>query len=91
MEPNVLTLGYILASISFIVGLRMLSHPATARRGNLIAAAGMTIAIFGTIFLFKDEYGNRLRNYGWIFSAILIGAVIGTFAAKKVKMKWIVT
>ena len=75
MEPNVLTLGYILASISFIVGLRMLSHPATARRGNLIAAAGMTIAIFGTIFLFKDEYGNRLRNYGWIFSAILIGAV----------------
>lgn len=86
MEPNVLTLGYILASISFIVGLRMLSHPATARRGNLIAAAGMTIAIFGTIFLFKDEYGNRLRNYGWIFSAILIGAVIGTLSAKKVKM-----
>jgi NAD(P) transhydrogenase subunit beta len=64
----------------------MLSNPAAARRGNLIAAAGMIIAILGTIFLYKDEAGNKLHNYGWIFGGIAIGGVIGTLAAKKVKM-----
>jgi len=64
----------------------MLSNPASARNGNLIAAAGMTIAILGTIFLYRDEEGNKLHNYGWIFGGILIGAIIGTLAAKKVKM-----
>lgn len=86
MESNLLTLCYLLASISFIVGLKMLSHPESARRGNWLAAAGMTLAILVTIFLYRDEAGARLRNYGWIFSGILIGAVIGTLAAKKVKM-----
>jgi len=64
----------------------MLSNPASARNGNLVAAGGMTLAIVATIFLYRDEDGNRLHNYGWIFGGILIGAVIGTFAAKKVKM-----
>ncbi len=64
----------------------MLSHPERARRGNLIAAAGMIIAILGTIFLYKDDEGNRLHNYGWIFGGIFIGGIIGTLAAKKVKM-----
>src|SRR6185295_19172912 len=57
-----------------------------ARRGNLIAAAGMIIAILGTIFLYTDEAGNKLHNYGWIFGGILVGGIIGTLAAKKVKM-----
>ena len=52
----------------------------------MIAAAGMTIAIFGTIFLYTDEEGNKLHNYGWIFGGIIIGGIIGTLAAKKVKM-----
>src|SRR4249920_314363 len=86
MELNVLTLCYLIGSVTFILGLKMLSNPATARKGNLIAAAGMIIAIFGTIFLYKDDAGNKLHNYGWIFGGIAIGAVIGTFAAKKVKM-----
>jgi len=63
----------------------MLSNPATARKGNLIAAAGMLIAIVGTIFLYEDE-GNKLGNYGWIFAGLIIGSVIGSLAAKKVKM-----
>lgn len=63
----------------------MLSNPATARKGNLVAAGGMTIAIFGTIFLY-EERGQKLGNYGWIFGAIVIGTVIGFLAAKKVKM-----
>jgi NAD(P) transhydrogenase subunit beta len=86
MELNILTLCYLLASVTFIVGLKMLSHPATARKGNLVAAAGMSIAILGTIFLYRDTAGNGLRNYTWIFAGLLIGGVIGTLAAKKVKM-----
>jgi NAD(P) transhydrogenase subunit beta len=86
MELNILTLCYLIGSVTFILGLKMLSNPASARQGNLIAAAGMTIAIFGTIFLYKDDAGNKLHNYGWIFGGIAIGAIIGTFAARKIKM-----
>jgi NAD(P) transhydrogenase subunit beta len=83
--PSILSLSYLIASITFIVGLKMLSNPATARKGNLIAAAGMTLAILGTIFLY-EENGTRLGNYSWIFIAIIIGSIIGTLTAKKVKM-----
>ena len=63
----------------------MLSHPESARKGNLIAAAGMAISILGTIFLYEEE-GIKLGNYIWIFAALIIGTVLGTIAAKKVKM-----
>lgn len=86
MELNILTLCYLIGSVTFILGLKMLSNPASARKGNLIAAAGMIIAILGTIFLYTDEVGNKLHNYGWIFGGILVGAIIGTLSAKKVKM-----
>jgi NAD(P) transhydrogenase subunit beta len=85
MELNILTLCYLIGSITFILGLKMLSNPATARKGNLVAAGGMTIAIFGTIFLY-EENGAKLGNYPWIFAALAIGGIIGTMAAKKVKM-----
>ncbi len=85
MELNILTLCYIIASVTFILGLKMLSNPLTARKGNLIAAAGMTIAIFGTIFLYEDN-GQKLGNYLWIFCGLAIGTIAGTLAAKKVKM-----
>ena len=86
MELNILTLCYLIGSVTFILGLKMLSNPATARKGNLIAAGGMTLAILGTIFLYTDEVGNKLHNYGWIFGGILIGGIVGTLSAKKVKM-----
>ncbi len=86
MSEHILTICYLLASVTFILGLKMLSHPTTARKGNLVAAAGMSIAIFATIFLYRDEEQARLHNYGWIFAGLLIGAIIGTLAAKKVKM-----
>lgn len=85
MGINILTLCYLIASVTFLLGLKMLSNPATARKGNLVAAGGMTIAILGTIFLY-EENGQRLGNYVWIFGGLLIGAVVGTLAAKKVKM-----
>lgn len=93
MTPQValyiLSICYVVAALTFIFGLKMMSHPRTARRGNLVAAAGMTIAIFATIFLFYRKEGDewvRLHNYGWIFAGLVIGTVIGTFMALKVKM-----
>src|SRR5947209_7274129 len=87
MEPSVLTIIYLISSVTFIIGLKMLSHPETARKGNLVAATGMTLAILGTIFIYQDKYtGQRLHNYGWIFSGLLIGGVVGVLAARKVKM-----
>lgn len=87
MNQDLLTICYLIGSITFIIGLKMLSNPASARKGNLIAAGGMSLAILGTIFIYKDiERGEYLQNYGWIFGGLLIGAIIGTLAAKKVKM-----
>jgi NAD(P) transhydrogenase subunit beta len=85
MGISILSLCYLIASITFIIGLKMLSNPATARNGNLIAAGGMIIAIAGTIFLYEND-GKKLGNYPWIFSAIIIGSIIGVLVAKKVKM-----
>jgi NAD(P) transhydrogenase subunit beta len=85
MEISILTLCYLIGSLTFIIGLKMLSNPATARKGNLIAAGGMAIAIAGTIFLYEED-GRRLYNYGWIFGGLAIGSVVGWLAAKKVKM-----
>ncbi len=85
MESNLLPFIYLLSSVTFIWGLKMLSNPKTARRGNLFAALGMSIAIIGTIFLYQYE-GKKLGNLLWIFVAIAIGSLIGWLSAVKVKM-----
>ena len=85
MGIHILSISYLVASITFILGLKMLSNPATARRGNLVAAVGMIMAILATIFLYEEE-GTGLHNYGWIFGGLVVGTVVGTLAAKKVKM-----
>lgn len=88
---DILKICYLLGSISFIVGLKMLSKPDSARKGNLFAAFGMMIAIAGTI-LFHENIDlvtgevNRIGNLTFIFGAIVIGTVIGYIAAMKVKM-----
>jgi H+-translocating NAD(P) transhydrogenase subunit beta len=82
-----LSVLYLIASVTFIIGLKMLSHPDSARKGNLIAAGGMFLAIAGTIFLYEDQATeSRLHNYGWIFGGLFIGGVIGTLIARRVKM-----
>lgn len=83
MKHQLLQLIYLIGSVSFMIGLKMLSKPESARKGNLVAAFGMTIAILGTIFLYD---GIKTSNYLWIFAALIIGTVIGTMMAKKVKM-----
>lgn len=86
MGNILLPLSYLIGSVTFIMGLKMLSHPDTARKGNMVAAVGMTIAILATIFLFRDGEGNALGNYGWIFGGLVIGTVAGTMMAKRVQM-----
>jgi NAD(P) transhydrogenase subunit beta len=63
----------------------MLASPLSARKGNLVAAFGMAVAIFGTIFLYEDN-GQKLHNYIWIFLGLVIGTIGGTLSAKSVKM-----
>lgn len=86
MSLNILEISYLIASLTFIVGLKMLSHPDSARKGNLIAAAGMLIAIIATLTLFQDFDEDKMLNYALIFGGLIIGTFIGTIMAKKVQM-----
>jgi NAD(P) transhydrogenase subunit beta len=87
MSQSILLLSYLIGSITFILGLRMLSKPESARRGNMIAAAGMLISIIATIYLYiNPDTHDHLHNYGWIFGGLLIGTILGTYAARTVKM-----
>ena len=81
----ILEITYIIASVLFIFGLKMLSHPLTARRGNTLAAIGMGLAIIATI-LFHQRDGKPIGNIGYILVAIGIGTTIGWIIAKRVKM-----
>jgi H+-translocating NAD(P) transhydrogenase subunit beta len=86
MQQHILQIIYLIASVTFIGGLKFLGNPATARQGNLIAAFGMVLAIFGTIFLYTTETGEHLHNLGFIFGALIVGTIIGWIVAKKVQM-----
>jgi NAD(P) transhydrogenase subunit beta len=94
MKTNLLEICYLIGSVTFILGLKMMGNAKTARKGNLIGAAGMIIAILGTIVLFeKKENGVTDINYhvpamiyGLIAGAILLGTVVGWMTAKKVQM-----
>jgi NAD(P) transhydrogenase subunit beta len=84
----ILELSYLLAAVFFVVGLKLLSHPDTARKGNLWAAGGMLLAIITTILFHKDSSGQgiKLVNILIILAVIAIGSVLGAVVARKVKM-----
>ncbi|MDC0580192.1 NAD(P)(+) transhydrogenase (Re/Si-specific) subunit beta [Bacteroidia bacterium] len=84
MNIDIIHIIYLIASVTFILGLKMLSNPKTARNGNLLAAAGMIAAILGTIFLHQGRIDNVI--YGLIFGAIALGTVVGWLTAKSVQM-----
>jgi NAD(P) transhydrogenase subunit beta len=86
MNGYLLEISYLIAAILFVVGLKMLGNPKTARTGNLLAAGGMALAVVGTIFLHQNETGAYIGNYSWIFLALVLGSVIGTFSARRVQM-----
>ncbi|NIA28812.1 MAG: NAD synthetase [Actinobacteria bacterium] len=73
-------LSYIVAASLFIIGLKSMSSPATARRGNLIGAIGMFIAIVVTLL------DRQIVSFSWIIIGIIIGSIIGALSARLVKM-----
>jgi H+-translocating NAD(P) transhydrogenase subunit beta len=82
---SVLEVTYVVASVLFILGLKMLSHPLTARRGNIYAAFGMGLAIVATIIFHKKD-GEPIHNIPLILIAIVFGTIIGWVIARRVKM-----
>ena len=76
----VVNLTYILASMLFIFGLKLLNSPETARRGNLVSSSGMLLAVLVTLL------DQSIIDFTWIIVGVCIGASIGYFAAIKIKI-----
>jgi NAD(P) transhydrogenase subunit beta len=90
MSEYYLEIAYIISIIMFMMGLRKLGHPQTAKSGNMLAGYGMAFAIAATIIFkeYTDDNGitSGVNNLLWIFGGIVLGAAIGWVAAKKVAM-----
>jgi NAD(P) transhydrogenase subunit beta len=71
---------YIIAAVLFVFGLKGLSSPATAVRGNLLSAVGMLIAVLVTLV------SREIIEYQWIAAAAVLGAIVGAVAAQKIAM-----
>jgi H+-translocating NAD(P) transhydrogenase subunit beta len=82
MSANQVALWYLVASICFILALKGLSHPSTARRGNLFGMIGMAIAVIVTLAL---VYSNT-KNVGMILAGMAVGGAIGAVIARRVQM-----
>lgn len=78
MSANLVALAYLIASVFFILALKGLSSPITARRGNLFGMVGMTIAVIATLTVTK--------NWALILVCIAMGGIIGAVVAKRVQM-----
>ncbi|MGE4586343.1 MAG: NAD(P)(+) transhydrogenase (Re/Si-specific) subunit beta [Mangrovibacterium sp.] len=84
----ILELSYLLAALLFVFGLKRLSHPETAKKGNFFAASGMVLAMITTLLLHKNEAGHGipLTNTVIILSSIGVGTIAGCIMARRVKM-----
>ena len=81
MIPDVwVDAAYLLAAVLFIVGLKGLTHPRSAVRGNLLGAIGMFLAIVVTLV------DQQVLNWTWIVAGIAVGALIGTVLALRIQM-----
>jgi NAD(P) transhydrogenase subunit beta len=76
-------LGFLIGSVAFVWGLKLLSSPDTARRGNMIASFGMAAAI---IAILLEPMERGAGNYPWIIGGLAVGAGLGLLMAYKVKM-----
>ncbi|MDA8561983.1 NAD(P)(+) transhydrogenase (Re/Si-specific) subunit beta [Gammaproteobacteria bacterium] len=77
---NIINTFYILSAILFILGIKMLSHPKSAKQGNFISSIGMFIAIVMALL------SKNIISYEWIIIGIILGSLIGIFIALYVKM-----
>ncbi|MBX3729720.1 MAG: NAD(P)(+) transhydrogenase (Re/Si-specific) subunit beta [Candidatus Sumerlaeia bacterium] len=82
LHPDLFALAYLIASVCFILGLKGLSSPATARRGNQMAIAGMVLAVGVTL----AHPTVAFANLAWVLGGLALGAIIGVPVALKVRM-----
>jgi NAD(P) transhydrogenase subunit beta len=80
LSVNAQAIAYLVSAILFILALKGLTHPSTARRGNYLGMAGMVIAIAATLL------GNEVQSYGFIIAGVAAGAVIGSILAARIQM-----
>ncbi len=80
MEKLIVNLAYLLSASLFIFGLKGLSHPRTAVRGNMLGALGMLIAVIVTLL------DKRILDFSVIIAGLVIGAAVGTVLALRVQM-----
>ena len=83
MNKDLIDLGYLVSAICFIVSLRLMNSPVTARKGNWVAMAGMALAILVTLF---HEQIIDSPNKIWIALAVAVGVVGGLYSGKKIQM-----
>lgn len=83
MLISLINLSYLIGAVAFVWGLRLLSSPDTARRGNILASIGMGIAILATLVAPISGGDN---NYLWILIGLVVGGGIGWVAAKRIAM-----
>ena len=86
MSINVVTLLYLVASVFFIQALKGLSHPSTARRGNVFGMVGMALAAFTTAALIIKLADSKAAGMVYVFGGLLVGGTAGAIMAKRVEM-----
>ena len=72
--------AYLVAAVLFIIGLKKLGSPATARNGNRLSALAMLVAVLATVI------GNDIASWEWILGGVIVGSGIGAYSARKVQM-----
>jgi H+-translocating NAD(P) transhydrogenase subunit beta len=85
VNPSLINLAYLVASVLFIMGLKGLAHPKTAVRANIIGAFGMLLAVVATL-VDRNVLGSGAQAFTLIFAAIAVGSVIGLLLALKIQM-----
>ena len=79
-DLNAAGIAYIVSAILFILGLKRLGSPATARTGNRLSALAMLLAVLATVF------SNDIASWEWILAGVIIGSGIGVYSARKIQM-----
>ncbi|UHD18349.1 NAD(P)(+) transhydrogenase (Re/Si-specific) subunit beta [Thiocapsa bogorovii] len=80
LSVNLQAVAYLASAVLFILALKGLTHPASARRGNLYGMLGMLIAVVATLM------GDQVQSYGFIIVGMALGAVIGVIVALRIQM-----
>ena len=80
MSANLVNLVYLIAAILFILGIKGLTKPATAVRGNMLSALGMLIAVIVTLL------DSSIVSFTYILAGVVVGGVIGAVMALRIQM-----